>query len=458
MVPADPRLPIPQAEPPSVRDCDQYLVHLCSVSMDEQLVIATEDIHNQFGVLLLRQGTPLGSHALRRLEGHRLNRPLDELFTLRLTPEPADLADQITEVSLAEPDLAAITVSEGLGERIRGLCESCELPRPLLQKLTVLRRVLPRIHHRALFAAWLATALGAVRGLPQSDQALLLLAALLHDIAFLHLAPALSEKRGEMSADDWATLRRHPLLGRELIAQSWSGAPDRLLCIVAEHHERHDGAGYPVGSTGEEQDPLSGVIALADMLHALRFDASADRVGNIADCLPFLRVNRRTWGIGNYRPAARLLLAARAAEPVSPATFPASPQGLMDANRSLGEILALLPAARSILDRLPENRTARSLLQVFEELDTTACAAGLGAETLTATLQQNLREGRVDPGLEDVALTIRESLWLVRRVDRQLRELLQQRSGEEDAAVLRDLSLRVRFELTRAWRRFEHPR
>ncbi len=458
MAPADPRLPIPQAEPPSVCDCDQYLVHLCSVSMDEQLVIATEDIHNQFGVLLLRQGTPLGSHALKRLEGHRLNRPLDELFALRLTPGMADLAKAITNASLEEPDLAAITVSEGLVDKIEALCESCELPRPLLQKLAVLRRVLPRIHHRAMFSAWLATAIGSVRSLPQSEQTLLLLAAVMHDIAFLHLAPELSEKKGEMGAEDWATLRRHPLLGKELIAQSWSGAPERLLRIVAEHHERHDGAGYPVGSAGEEQDPLSGVIALSDMLHALRFDTSADRVGNIADCLPFLRVNRRTWGIGNYRPAARLLLEARTAVPLSPAGFSPSPQGLIDANHSLGEILALLPAARNTLHRLRENRTARSLLQVLDELDTTACAAGLGAETLSDTLQQNLREGRVDPGLDDVALTIRESLWLVRRADRQLRELLQQRSGEEDAAALRDLSLRVRFELTRAWRRFEHPR
>ena len=448
---------IPDTGALSVRDCDQYFVHLCAVSMQEQLVLASADVHNQFGVLLLRKGTPLGSHALQRLSGHRLNRPVDELFTVRFAPEPEALAREILSAALAEPDLAAITRSQPIADRLAVLCATSGIPRPLLQKLTVLRRVLPRVHHRALFTAWLATALATNRTLPDAEATLLLAAALLHDVGFLHLPPELSDRRGDMAPEDWTTLRRHPLRSAELIAQSWPEAPDRLIRIVTEHHERHDGAGYPEGSPGGEQDPLSGIIGLADMLHALRFDATDERVDNLAACLPFLRVNRRTWGIANYRPLARLLLDARTADAGWDATALPSPQGLIDANRSLGTLLGLLPSARRALGALGENRTARSLLQIFEELDTTASAAGLGAETLTATLQQSLREGRTDPGLGDVALTIRESLWLVRRIDRQLRELLQQRAGTEEASQLRDLSLAVRFELTRAWRRFEHP-
>jgi hypothetical protein len=42
-----------------------------------------------------------------------------------------------------------------------------------------------------------------------------------------------------------------------------------------------------------------------------------------------------------------------------------------------------------------------------------------------------------------------------RRVDRQLRSLLQERQRTPEAPQLKDLSLRVRSELTRAWRRFE---
>ena len=67
MTSADWGLPTPEAGTLSVRDCDQYLAHLCAISMQEQLVLAAADVHNQFGVLLLRQGTPLGSHALKQI-------------------------------------------------------------------------------------------------------------------------------------------------------------------------------------------------------------------------------------------------------------------------------------------------------------------------------------------------------------------------------------------------------
>lgn len=449
---------IAEAELSSVRDCDQYLVHLCTVSMQEQLVLAAEDVHNQFGILLLRQGTPLGDHALHRLQGHRLNTPLDEAFTLRLTPDAHGLAQDVLALAEREPDLAAITRSVGLAERMENLCAAADLPRALLQKLAVMQRVLPRIYQRALFSTWMGTALATRRELPDNDVLLVMLAGLLHDIGLLHLAPELPERRGDISAEDWSAIRAHPRRSAQVLLESWPSAPARLARIVAEHHERHDGAGYPDGITGIEQDPLSGILGLADMLHALRFDTTPDRVASLADCLPFLRVNRRTWGIENYRPAARLLLAARDASPKEATLATPSPQGLIDANRSLGQIVALIPAARTLLSALGDNRTARSLLQVLEELESTACAAGLGADMLSASLHDNLREGRIDPGLGDVALTLRESLWLVRRADRQLRDLLQQRTGAEDAPQLKDLSLRLRSELTRAWRRFEHPR
>jgi len=453
----EPGAGFPDPELFSVRDCDGYLAHLCAVSMQEQLVLACADVRNEFGILLLREGTPLGSHALQRLQGHRLNRPLDEAFTLRLAPDPAGLAHQIIACAAAEADLAAITQLQGLEEHLLRLCEACDLPRPLLQKFAVLQRALPHVHHRALFSVWLCVALARARGLTDADAGLLVLAALLHDIGFLHLAPGLSVRRGDITPTDFVALREHPRRSADVIAQSWPEAPERLLRIVAEHHERHDGAGYPAGTEASAQDPLSGIVGLADMLHALRFDPTQERVTSLVDCLPFLRVNRRTWGIGNYRPAARILLAARAVAPPPGSNPPPSAQGLMDANRSLGQIIALIPSARAVLGPLGDNRAARSLMQLLEELESTSRAAGLGSETLSASLQENLREGRTDPGLEDVALTLRESLWLVRRADRQLRELQQERQREPDAPQLKDLSLRVRSELTRAWRRFEHP-
>ena len=137
MNPVDSRPAAAEPEAFSICDCDQYALHLATVSMQEQLVLATEDIHNQFGILLLRGGTPLGSHAMQRLQGQRLNRPLDDVFELRLTPEPADLLSLMTDLSgrrvldvVKERDTASALK---LAQLLRASYHQCDLGRLQLE-------------------------------------------------------------------------------------------------------------------------------------------------------------------------------------------------------------------------------------------------------------------------------------------------------------------------------------
>ena len=76
----------------SVCDCARYLEHLAHTSVHHQMVVASEDVINQFGIVLLRRGTPLGALAAEKMRGHRLNRPVDEVLRLRRPPDAARLA------------------------------------------------------------------------------------------------------------------------------------------------------------------------------------------------------------------------------------------------------------------------------------------------------------------------------------------------------------------------------
>ncbi len=104
--------------------------------------------------------------------------------------------------------------------------------------------------------------------LPMDDRDRLRWSALLHDIGKMTVHPDLLNKTGELTDEDWATLRRHPLEGRRLIAplQAWLG--DWAL-TVEQHHENFDGTGYPFGLAGNEISLGARIVAVADSFEVM---------------------------------------------------------------------------------------------------------------------------------------------------------------------------------------------
>ncbi|MGB8857997.1 MAG: HD-GYP domain-containing protein [Ilumatobacteraceae bacterium] len=94
-------------------------------------------------------------------------------------------------------------------------------------------------------------------------------AARLHDIGKVAIHDQILLKTGALTADEFATVKSHTALGREMLA----GSPSAVIAMAAEvayaHHERWDGTGYPGGLCGE-LIPLSGrIVAVADVYDAL---------------------------------------------------------------------------------------------------------------------------------------------------------------------------------------------
>ena len=65
-------------------------------------------------------------------------------------------------------------------------------------------------------------------------------------------------------------MRRHPQIGVRILEQI-SGLRD-ILPIIAAHHERFDGTGYPYGLKGEEIPFEARILAVADTFEALTAD------------------------------------------------------------------------------------------------------------------------------------------------------------------------------------------
>jgi putative nucleotidyltransferase with HDIG domain len=184
--------------------------------------------------VLLKMGLLFPDQAPKRLAVARrvastrdLHRRIQEARDLGRADQPAAAAEKIVElaVSLSAHDPA----TRGHSERVRAYTDM----------------IADELH------------------LSRADRDRLRWSALLHDIGKLAIHPEILNKPGSLSPAEWQVMRRHPLVGAQLIAPmaEWLGP---WASTVAEHHERFDGAGYPFGLAANQISLGGRIVAVSD--------------------------------------------------------------------------------------------------------------------------------------------------------------------------------------------------
>ncbi|MDE3088228.1 MAG: HD domain-containing protein, partial [Chloroflexota bacterium] len=115
----------------------------------------------------------------------------------------------------------------------------------------------------------LAVATGRQLNLSAHEIELLNVAALFHDIGKIGISEAIINKHDQLTDEEWAVMREHPVIGERILAKV--PALSDLLPIVRHHHERFDGTGYP-DRIGSQEKPLAAIISLCDSYHAMTSD------------------------------------------------------------------------------------------------------------------------------------------------------------------------------------------
>ncbi len=94
--------------------------------------------------------------------------------------------------------------------------------------------------------------------------------ALLHDVGKIGIPDKILLKRGPLTADEWRVMRTHAEIGAKLL-EGFDGL-NNAREIVAQHHERWDGTGYPLGLKHEQICIGARIFAIADTLDAVLSD------------------------------------------------------------------------------------------------------------------------------------------------------------------------------------------
>jgi len=106
-------------------------------------------------------------------------------------------------------------------------------------------------------------------GFSQEDAEVVELSAPLHDIGKIGIPDSILLKSGPLNEEETAIMRKHPIIGYEILQNS----PSKYLQMGGEialaHHERFDGLGYPYQLKGTQIPICARIVAIADVLDAL---------------------------------------------------------------------------------------------------------------------------------------------------------------------------------------------
>jgi HD-GYP domain-containing protein (c-di-GMP phosphodiesterase class II) len=124
--------------------------------------------------------------------------------------------------------------------------------------------------------ATISSLIGQAVGLTTDELHDLKLAAFLHDIGLLMLPHNLTIGGPTLDSESYITVQNHPRLGASLLEPFFFLREASVL--MAHHHERWDGSGYPYGVRGRFIPLGSRILSIADAFDAIRIPEVSNRV------------------------------------------------------------------------------------------------------------------------------------------------------------------------------------
>lgn len=115
--------------------------------------------------------------------------------------------------------------------------------------------------------AKLALYLGSKMGYSEENAQMLYLAGMIHDIGKIKTPEYVLHKPSKLDDEEFTCIKRHATDSHYLLGKMFRHR--YLANWAANHHERLDGSGYPLGLTAKYLDEPSRIIAVVDVFQAL---------------------------------------------------------------------------------------------------------------------------------------------------------------------------------------------
>lgn len=121
--------------------------------------------------------------------------------------------------------------------------------------------------HSVRVATYLAL-FGVNLGLPKDEQILLASGGLLHDVGKMSIPHEVLNKPGRLTPAEFEVMKGHVPASLDYLRHC-SDLPKGIFTIAAQHHEKLDGTGYPLGLTASKLNRLARMASIIDVFSAL---------------------------------------------------------------------------------------------------------------------------------------------------------------------------------------------
>jgi len=178
------------------------------------------------------------------------------------------------------------SLADRVGRQMVSLIAASDvLPRDLYRIAQHDFNIFTHVTNVASYIVVLAEAMG-IQDQPTLE--LLASAAMLHDIGKRFIPPHIFNNTGRLEPDERDILESHPQRGYVEICDR-PGLEFGQLMMVYQHHERIDGAGYPVRILADEIHPWAKILSVVNVFDVMTAKRPNRRPAKLDDVLAFQR-------------------------------------------------------------------------------------------------------------------------------------------------------------------------
>jgi putative two-component system response regulator len=120
---------------------------------------------------------------------------------------------------------------------------------------------------------------------------LMLNASPMHDVGKIGIPDGILLKPGPLTPDERDIMKRHTIIGAEILADSGTELLEMAREIALSHHEKWDGSGYPYQLAGTAIPESARIVAITDVFDALTSERPYKKPWSVDETVRFMNAN-----------------------------------------------------------------------------------------------------------------------------------------------------------------------